>query len=315
MFGFDYKIFDKVIKTVIIPLKKWADMFLSKYFVGVAWFLLSLCCSVINDSISKYTGNDLHSFQVSFFRFFFSALTLIPFIFFYGSNTLKSSRPFVHVMRGVILFFGITAWTYGLTVAPIASATIISFTIPLFTLILAYFFLKENIIWQRWLATFAGFAGIAIVLGVGDDEFTLGSTIFILSAIGFASLDIINKKFIIQETMISMLFYSAIVTAILSFIPALFYWKTPSLHQLFLFFILGASANLILFFILKAFHILDATAVAPYRYLELLLSSFVGVTLFNEAPTKSMLYGALIIIPATLFIVYSENKSKSSKND
>ena len=285
------------------------------YFVGVGWFLLSLGCSVINDSISKYTGNDLHSFQVSFFRFLFSALTLIPFVLYNGISTLRSSRPAVHMMRGAILFFGITAWTYGLTIAPMVSATIISFTIPLFTLILACFFLKENIIWQRWVATFAGFIGIAIVLGAIDDKVTMGSAIFIVSAIGFASLDIINKKFVIQETMISMLFYSAIVTALLSLIPALMHWKTPSLHQLILFFILGSSANLILFFILKAFQQLDATAVAPYRYLELLLSSFMGFILFQELPTQSTFYGALVIIPATLFIVYSENKSKRTQNE
>jgi S-adenosylmethionine uptake transporter len=90
-------------------------------------------------------------------------------------------------------------------------------------------------------------------------------------------------------------------------------WKTPTLHQLGLFFILGASANLILFFILKAFSILDATAVAPYRYMELLLSSFAGFVLFNEFPTKNMMYGALVIIPTTLFIVYSENKAQGKK--
>jgi len=285
----------------------------SKYFVGVSWFILSLVCSVLNDSISKYTGNDLHSFQVAFFRFLFSAITIIPVVLYHGKDSIKSSRPEVHFARGLIFFLGCTAWTYGLTKAPMASATIISFTIPLFTLILAYFFLSENIIWQRWVATFIGFIGIALVLGVTDDKFTLGSVIFIVSAIGFASLDIINKKFIIKETMISMLFYSAIVTAILSFIPALMVWKTPTLYQLGLFFILGASANLILFFILKAFSILDATAVAPYRYMELLLSSFAGFVLFNEFPTKNMMYGALVIIPTTLFIVYSENKAQGKK--
>jgi S-adenosylmethionine uptake transporter len=280
------------------------------YFIGIGWFLLSIVCSVLNDSISKYTGNDLHSFQVAFFRFLFSTLTLIPFIIHQGINTLKSPRPFVHFMRGVILFFGITAWTYGLNVAPLAAATLISFTIPLFTLILASFFLKENIIWQRWVATILGFIGIALALGITENQFSTSSLIFIVSAIGFASLDIINKKFVIEETMLSMLFYSAIVTTILAFVPALMYWKTPTLNQLVLFLILGASANLILFFILKAFSLIDATAIAPYRYTELLLSSFIGFFIFDESVTKGIFYGALIIIPATLFIVYSENRAK-----
>jgi S-adenosylmethionine uptake transporter len=284
------------------------------YFIGVGWFLLSILSSVLNDVISKYTGNDIHSVQISFFRFFFSAITLVPFILYYGRSSLKSARPFVHIMRGVILFFGITAWTYGLTVAPLTSATLISFTIPIFTLILALFFLKERVIWQRWVATIAAFLGIALALGVTDGSFSPQSLIFIISAIGFASLDVINKKFVGEESMISMLFYSAIVTAVLSLIPAIFVWKTPTFEQLGLFFILGASANLILFFILKAFSALDATAVAPYRYMELLLSASIGYIFFAEMPTKGTLYSAMVIIPATLFVVYSENKSKKEKN-
>ncbi len=278
-----------------------------KYFIGVGWFILSLASSVLNDSIAKYAGNDLHSFQVAFLRFLFSALTLLPFVMYYGA---RSSRPLVHFCRGLLLFLGMTAWTFGLNIAPITSATLISFTIPLFTLILAKFFLSENITWQRWVATFVGFAGISMVIGITEEEFTIGSIIFVVSAFGFAGLDIINKKFIIKETMVSMLFYSALITAVLSFIPAMIYWKSPTIEQWTLFFIFGCSANLILFFILKAFALLDATAVAPYRYLELLFSSLAGYIIFNEVPTKSTLYGAAIIIPATLFIVYSENKAK-----
>lgn len=285
----------------------------NRYFIGIGFFILSILSSVLNDVISKYTGNDLHPFEISCFRFFFSALTLVPLILYNGIQTIKSSSPFVHFMRGLILFFGMTAWTYGLKVVPLSTATLISFTIPLFTLILAYFFLSENIIWQRWVATILGFAGIAIALGATNDEFPLTSLIFLFAAIGFATLDIINKKFIIKETMTSMLFYSAIVTAILAFIPATIYWKTPTINQLLLLFVLGISANLILFFILKAFSILDATAIAPYRYLELLFSSSAGFFIFEELPTKNMIYGAMIIIPVTLFIVYSENKSGSSQ--
>ena len=166
---------------------------------------------------------------------------------------------------------------------------------------------------QRWLATRAGYIGIALALVIGGEQFSIPSLIFVLSALGFAGLDIINKKFVIEETMLSMLFYSALVTASLSLIPAMIYWQTPTLQQIGLLFLLGISANFILFFILKAFSLVDATAVAPYRYLELLISSAVGYIIFDELPTKEIMYGALIIIPATLFIVYSENMSKKKQ--
>jgi S-adenosylmethionine uptake transporter len=279
------------------------------YFIGIGWFILSLVSSVLNDVISKYTGMRLHSFQVAFFRFTFGALTLVPFILYYGANTLKSSNPFVHVTRGVLLFLGMTAWTYGLTITHVSTATVISFAIPLFVLVLAVFFLNENIIWQRWVVTIIGFLGIVLTLRPHASDFDPQVLIFVFAAISFALLDIINKKFVVQESMISMLFYSAIITAFLSILPAMQYWQTPSLHELLLLFVLGASSNLILFLILKAFALVDATAVAPYRYLELLMSASLGYVLFNEVPESSTWYGAAIVIPSTLFIIYSENKA------
>src|SRR5690242_15072189 len=123
---------------------------LDSYFIGVGWFILSIISSVTNDIIAKHLGLRLHTFEVACFRFFFSAVILIPFVLYYGIGTLKTTRPLVHIARGVLLFFGMTSWTYGLSIAPVTTATVMSFSIPLFTLILAIFFLKENIIWQRW---------------------------------------------------------------------------------------------------------------------------------------------------------------------
>lgn len=278
------------------------------YFIGIGCFILSLVSSVLNDVISKYTGTRLHPFEVAFFRFGFGAISLIPFIFYYGANMLRSLNPFVHVMRGVMLFFGMTAWTYGVTVAPITTATVVSFSVSLFVLVLAVFFLNEKIIWQRWVVTIVGFVGITITLRPHAEDFNPEVLIFVLASLSFAALDIINKKFVVKESMISMLFYSATITAFLSIAPAIRYWQTPTLHELFLLLILGINSNLILFLILKAFALVDATAVAPYRYLELIMSALCGYFVFNDIPAASTLYGAAIVIPATLFIVYSENK-------
>jgi len=282
---------------------------LNSYFIGVGWFMLSMLSSVTNDIIAKYLGLRLHTFEVAFFRFFFSALILVPFILYYGIETLKTTRPFVHIFRGILLFLGMASWTYGLSIAPVTTATVMSLSIPLFTLALATFFLNENIIWQRWAATILGFAGIVVTLKPHSSDFNPQVLIFVLASISFAMLDIINKKYVIKESMISMLFYSALVTSLISIPPSIVYWQTPQYSELLLLFTLGAGGSLILFFLLKSFSLVDATAIAPYRYLELLFSAAAGYIIFNEFPENSTLYGAMIIIPATLFIIYSEKQN------
>ena len=283
----------------------------STYIIGVSWFIGSLIISVMLDVITKYTCGKLHSTQISFFRCFFSAVTLIPAIFFYGKKSIKTSYIFIHIIRGTLLFFAVTSWTYSLNVVAIPTATVISFTIPIFVLVLAVFFLDEKVPWYRWIATLAGFIGIALVIKPSGQSFNFQVVLLLVAAISFSMLDIINKKYIIKETILSMLFYSALVTSILSAPSAIIHWQKPEIYDLILLIMLGLGANSILFFLLKALALVDATSVAPYRYLELLLSSLASYFLFGDIPDFSTWYGAGLIIPATLFIAYSEVKKTS----
>ncbi|MDD9331544.1 MAG: DMT family transporter [Wolbachia sp.] len=285
------------------------------YFIGVIWFTLSLLSSAINDVIAKYLGLHLQSSEIAFFRFLFSTIALIPFIIYYGLKALKTNNVVIQVIRGTLLFFGIIFWNYGLTIGSLTTATIVSFSIPLFVLILAVLFLNENIIWQRWTVTIIGFIGVAISLKPNSEDFNPKVLIFILAALFFAILDIINKRIVVQESTISMLFYSALITTIFSAPPSLFYWQTPSSLELILLLILGINANLILFFVLKAFTVVDATALAPYRYFELVISTVAAYFIFGEFPDRNTWYGVLILIPSTLFIIYSDGVKKLLSQD
>lgn len=286
---------------------------MKNYIIGVSWFILALVVSVTNDIIARYVSGNLHFTQISFFRFLFSTITLLPICLYYGKDALKTSNIYIHLVRGALLFVGISAWIHGLSTIQVAVSTVITFTIPLFVLILAVFFLDEKILWYRWVATIIGFIGIFVTVDYRGVDFNPDILILLISAILFAVLDIINKKFVLKESMLSMLFYSSLVTVVFSFVPAISNWKTPDLFDLALLFILGAGANLILYCLLKSFSLIDATAVAPYRYFELLLSTIVGYIILNDIPPLSTWYGAGLIIPSTLFIAYSEIRKKLRK--
>lgn len=280
----------------------------SKYFIGITWFLLSLVISNINDIIMKHLGTDLHPMQVAFCRFCFGTLSLLPLMLYFGKSSFKTSRYYIHIARGLLLFLGISIWCFGLSIVPITTATILTFTIPLFVLIMAPIFLGERVSTELWLVTLLGFAGVVIVFNPFGTAFQPISLIMLISSIMFASLDIINKKFVASESMLSMLFYSALVTTVLSIYPAMLYWQQMTLHQVLLLAIIGVFSNLILFCLLKGFSLVNASAVAPYRYLELLLSGVFGYVIFSEIPEITMYIGAAIIIPTTFYVGYKQMK-------
>ena len=215
----------------------------------------------------------------------------------------KEYYPGIQFIRALLLVIAVSSWCYGVAVFPLTMATTIGFTTPFFIFPLAKIFLNEHIGWSRWVATFFGFFGIMVILHPStENAFNPMTLALITSTFMFASLDIINKRLLIEdEKLLPMLFYSALGATILSFIPALLTWKTPTSLELFLLFILGGGANLILFCLLKAYAATEVSAIQTFRYFELILSGFFGLIIFQEFPSLNTLLGITIIISMTLY--------------
>lgn len=277
---------------------------------GVLWFLVSITIGVTNDIISKYIGHAIPSFEIVFFRFLFGTITLLPFIIMQGKKSLYTSNKYIHLLRGSLLFVGILIWTYCIKYVHISTATVINFTIPIFVLFLARIILKEKVGIEKIIASIVGFIGVIII--VYKPEAINNNDIMILGAsFLFALLDVINKKYVVQESMIAMLIYSNIVVMFASLPITLFNWVLPTYDQFMLLFLLGIGANLLLYCILKAFSMADASFLAPFRYTEVIISGILGFVFFNEVPSYSLLMGCLFIIPSTLFILrYGRTSSK-----
>ncbi len=269
---------------------------------GIFWFILSLLLDNINDVIMKYVGNNISSYEIIFFRYLFSVIVLLPFILRkkYSSSTIMR----IHFIRGFLLFVGIILWCVGLKVVKLTVVTSINFIMPIFILILARIFLKESFNRIKLIATMLGFIGTIIVINPNSTDFNLTSLVFLISAILFALLDIINKRFAVQESMISMLFYSSLFVLILSIIPVFYNWITPTFNDLFYLFLLGITSNLILYCLLKSFKLIEVSSVAPYRYIELIFSAVLGYIIFDEIPNLTTIIGSAIIIMATVILVY-----------
>jgi S-adenosylmethionine uptake transporter len=82
---------------------------------GIMWFILSLLFDNLNDVIMKYVGQNIDPYQIICFRFLFSTLVLLPFVW-HQKLTITKSALCLHFTRGVLLFCGISLWIIGLGV-------------------------------------------------------------------------------------------------------------------------------------------------------------------------------------------------------
>jgi len=284
------------------------------YLQGIFWMIVVCFISNSNDILIKHVGSRLSGAEIAFFRFFFSTIVLLPFMAFKGKTAFISRYPGAQCARALLLMLAMAPWCYGVAALPLTLATTLAFTTPFFVLPLARVFLKESVGWQRWSATLFGFLGIVVALHPTGESFNPMALTLVASTIMFATLDIINKKLLTEdESLLSMLFYSALGTAILGLLPALLTWQTPTLHELFFLCLLGGGGSLILFCLLKAYAATDVSALQPFKYVELLLSGIFGFIIFQEFPTISTILGAAVIVPSTLYITIYETRQQRKR--
>ena len=287
---------------------------------GAGWMVLSAAVFASQGVTVKWLGTRLDVFEIAFFRCLVGLATILPFIIgpalAHGSAALVlTGRPWLHVARAVVGVSGMFCGFYSVTHLPLATATAISFTKPLFLIVLAVVFLGEPVRWRRWTATAAGFAGVLFVVRPGGDAFNLAALLGLLGAMLIADVVVLVKKLSASERNVTILFYFTLITTLVSAIPAVFVWRAPTRYELGLLVLVGVLATLGQWCSLRAYRVGEATAVMPFDYIRLLFAGLYGFALFAEVPDLLSLAGAAILIVSTLYIGYRELRLNTGPAD
>ncbi len=277
-----------------------------KFVIGVGYYMVHLFFSFLNDSLTKYLIIKISGWQILFFRLLLGSCILLIVILVKDINYLKTQRIALHFLRGVIFFVAILLWSYGLKFSLLSQSTLIAFVIPIFVLVLASIFLKEKVTKSLWVATIIGFCGIIIAIRAYNSAFNIKFIYLIISAILFAIMDILNKKYIDKESLLSMLFYPAFFASIFTFFPAYKTWVAVNSKDLILLSILALGGNLVYYFLLKAFSLVNVSVLSPFRYLEIIIASIIGWVLFDEMINIYLIIASVLIIPSSSYIFYKK---------
>lgn len=280
------------------------------YAQGVFWALMICLTSVTNDVLMRMMGERLAPLQIVFFRFLFSMLTVLPFMLPMGASLFKTAVPGQHAVRALIGALAIVATCYSVNLMPLSENTTIMFAEPLFVLPLAAFILKENVDKARWIATGFGFIGLLIIVQPSSSTFQSAALIPMCAAFFFALSNIISKRMVAKEHVLTLLFYFGVGTTLLAAFTLPFVWVMPTWREIFFLALLGGGANMIQVCMLRAFAATDASSLMPFRYTELLFSAAIGFLLFSEIPKVWILGGGAFIVASNFYITWREMKKE-----
>lgn len=230
-----------------------------------------------------------------------------------GLKALRTERPWAHLRRSVLGISGILCIFQALTMLPLADATTLGFTAPIFATLMSALILHETVGKHRWIAVLIGFAGVAVVMRPGADPASahalplLGIAIGLLGAVLQAAVNITLRQLRDTEHVAAIVFWFFVASAVVGglLLPFVGHWHDwTTLWLLIGGGVAGGLAQLTVTASLKA---APVAVVAPFDYLQIIGAVVFGWWLLSSPPSANTLVGAALIAASGLYTVWREH--------
>ncbi len=225
-----------------------------------------------------------------------------------GLATIRTQRIGAHIRRAVVGLTGMVFVFSAIITLPLAEATTLSFSTPIFATILGAIVLGEPTGWRRWAAVLTGFVGVVIVARPGGHDLPpIGIAYGLVAAVTTATVFILLRQIGRTERAQTTVWWFSV----LSLIPlSVVYAVTAQAHDAIGWAILaatglfGGAAQLAMTASLRYGSV---SLVVPMDYSSLLWATLLGWWLFGTLPGDTTWIGAPIIVASGLYIVWREH--------
>jgi drug/metabolite transporter (DMT)-like permease len=273
---------------------------------GALWMCAAATAFALMITLVRHLTDGLHPLQVVFFRTAFGLVAMLPWLLRQGFQVMRTSRLRLHLLRALIGIFAMVGWFTTLSLMPLAEATALSFTSPIFTSVLAVLILGEVMRLRRWTATTIGFLGALIIVRPGIEAIDPAALLAIATAAIWASSSILVKVMARTESAGAITTYMVLLTTPMTLIAALFVWQHPTPEQLGWAALLGAAGSTGHYCMSRALGTADATLVAPFDYLRLPIVALIAFIAFGEVPGVWVWLGGGVIALSGLYLTHRE---------
>ncbi|MBB52772.1 MAG: hypothetical protein CMF67_00190 [Magnetovibrio sp.] len=280
-------------------------------YKGMACMVVGVLMLASADAVTKLLIVDFHAGEIIFYRGVFAFIPLVPLIVWNGGlRSLRLQQPRGVWWRGVIALLTSVFVALSFINLPLAEASALIFTSPIFLTALSPWLLGEKVGWQRWSAVLFGFAGVVVMIEPGSSTFTLWAFVPLIAALCSASRDIVTRRLGIVDSATTVMFYTSIVALIGGAISMPWSGPAPNAEQWALFVLSGIFVSLAHLLIVMALQLAEGPTVAPLKYVSLVWSAILGYLIWGDVPGTWKVLGAMMVVAAGLFIIYRETQSQ-----
>ncbi len=275
------------------------------------------------DAAAKTLGESLGSSSIVLARFTFQTLFLLPFVW----STLylpRGTELVLHIKRSFGLSLATLLFFTSIQVMPIVDALAVFFVMPLIVTLLAPWILGETVGWRRIVAVAIGLIGAVMIIKPGHALFGIHAMLPLGTALSFSFYLMYTRKLARSNEggegepvpAITMQFWSGFIGSIIMLLAIVclqpldlpvFNFQWPETWQWKYLVIVGLIAAIGHLVLTSAFKHADASVLAPFQYVELIVAAVLGWWLFNDIPTLTTVVGTLILVASGMYIFKRES--------
>ncbi len=298
----------------------------SRSIQGILYLLCALVFLTVSDTIIKWLSPFYPLHELTLVKAAIALVLLLVFTrIFGGLSQLKTRRPWLHLLRGLMLVLSDAFYFLGLSVMPMATTVTLFFCAPLFVCLIAKVFLGETVGLIRWAAITVGMAGVIVIAQPGDVAFNWNVIFPVLSALTYALMIMMTRKLSLSDSASSMSVYILISFVLVSIVSGIFVgngqynvsehgalqfllrsWQWPSITVYQLLVICGIVTAMGVYLLSQSYRIANASVVVPFEYASLPLAIAAGFIVWGDLPSVRDYIGSALIVVSGLVVVYFE---------
>ena len=255
----------------------------------------------------KLAGQRLPSQEIVFVRAAISLLLTLALLRHRRTRPWGNRRGLL-LLRGVVGFAALSCFYYSVVHMPLADATVIQYTNPVFAALLAAWLLREEIGRLHLVMAAVSLAGVALVarptfLFSGDAPRLppLVVAVAVAGAVLSAAAYVAVRRLREEDTMVIVFWFAAVSVA--GSIPALWMgalWPTP--REWLVLLGVGVTTQLGQIYLTRGLRRERAGRATAVAYLQVVFAAVWGALFFGEMPDAWVVAGAALIIGSTLVI-------------
>jgi len=270
-------------------------------------FILSGICFSTVDAIAKILVQDTSLIAVVWSRFFGQSLLAIPIAwYFLGKGFWRTQNIRLQLFRSCLLVATAALFFAGLYWLPLAEASSITFTAPIWVAILSGPILGERVGFKDWLVAGLGFLGILFIARPGSAVFHLAALMLVLMAFLNAIFQLSTRK-LVEDSAYTTFFYSGIVGLSISTLLLPFADPIPPLPLLEygLFGLIGFLGGFAHLLVVLAFYKMQPYKLTPLVFLQLIWAVGYGYLIFGELPDGLSVLGMILIASSGIWLIWN----------